>query len=551
MGEKKKESNFLVQGSILAIAGVLTKIIGLIYRIPLLNIVGNEGMGYYNVAFTIYTLALMLTSYSLPLAVSKLISERIALGQYRNANKVYKEAMKFAIISGGIFALVIYVGANFIAGKLMTMEMSAYALRVLAPCILIVALLGVLRGFFQGMGSMIPTAISQIIEQIVNAFVSVAGAYFLLQEGKKLAETKGIESIGPAYAAAGGTLGTTSGAFASLVFVFLLYLVYRKKFNKKIKKDHSGVRESNKKIYRVLFATIAPVILSATVYNIGDFLDSAIFNKISEMQGVEETVYASLLGMFGGQYSTLTNVPISVSSALAASLIPSLVMTATTGTRKQVHSKISLVTRFNMIIAIPCAAGFLILAKPILDLLFYTQDNTIAAYMLQIGSLSVVFYCLSTVTNAVIQGLDDMMTPVKNAAISLVIHIVSLLIMMVVLHWSIYAVVISKIIFAGANCILNANTLRQSVGYVTEKKRTYIIPTLAAAIMAAVTMLVHVALEIFVGSKLATIVSILVAVAAYGISLLALGGVTEEELLEMPKGASIVRLLKKLHLIRG
>ena len=171
--QKKKEKNFLVQGSILAIAGVITKIIGVIYRVPLMNIVGDEGMGYYSVAFSIYTVALMLTSYSLPLAVSKLVSARVARGEYKNAYKVFKGAMTFAILGGGLVSLIIFFGADFIADSVMHLDKSAYALRVLAPCILVVALLGVIRGFFQGNGSMVPTAVSQVVEQIVNAVASV------------------------------------------------------------------------------------------------------------------------------------------------------------------------------------------------------------------------------------------------------------------------------------------------------------------------------------------------------------------------------------------
>ena len=209
---KKRDKNFLLQGSILAIAGVITKIIGVVYRIPLTNIVGSEGMGYYSVAFSIYTIALMLTSYSLPLAVSKLVSARVAVGQYRNAYKVFRCSMMFAIVSGGAVALMIFLGADFIASTVMQMDLSVYALRVLAPCIFIVAVLGVMRGFFQGNGSMMPTALSQVLEQIVNAVASIVGAYVLLRAGKELSETRGDASYGPAYAAAGGTVGTVAGA---------------------------------------------------------------------------------------------------------------------------------------------------------------------------------------------------------------------------------------------------------------------------------------------------------------------------------------------------
>ena len=456
--------------------------------------------------------------------------------------------MTFALLAGGIVSLLVFFGADFIATTIMHLDMSAYALRVLAPCILIVALLGVLRGFFQGMGSMIPTAISQVIEQIVNAVVSIAGAYLLFNAGKAVGKTRGDKSFGPAYAAAGGTLGTVLGALSALIFVGFIFLAYHKVFKKKMKHDHSRKRESYK---TVLFVTIAPVILSATVYNISDFVDTALFNNVMAAQGFSKKEYASLLGIFQGQYSTMINVPLSISSALAASLVPSLVATVQTGNRKQVHNKINTVSRFNMLIAIPCAVGFITLAKPILNLLYFTQDNTTAARMLQMGALSVVFFCLSTVTNSVLQGLDDMMTPVKNAAISLVIHIVTLFLMLVVLKWNIYAVVLSKIIFSGAICILNAKALRDRIGYVQEKKKTFLIPTLASLIMGVIAIVIHLIFELFAGPYIATIIALLAAVAAYGVSIVALGGITEEELLGMPKGAALVTICRRLHLIRG
>ena len=549
--KKKKEKNFLVQGSILAIAGVITKLIGAVYRIPLMNIVGDEGMGYYNVAFSIYTVALTLTSYSLPLAVSKLVSARVATGQYKNAYKVFKGAMTFALIGGGFVALLIFFGAGFIASNIMHMDMSVYALRILAPCILVVAFLGVFRGFFQGIGSMVPTAFSQVIEQIVNAVASIAGAYFLLQMGKGIAKAKSNGSYGPAYAAAGGTVGTIAGAFCAMVFVALIFMAYKKILKRQMRRDRGHKKESYKRIYKILFLTIAPVILSATVCNISDFIDNAMFSNIMAAQGFKKSEYASLLGMFGGQYSTLINVPLSVSTALAASLIPSLVATIQTGNRRQVHNKINMVTRFNMILAIPCAAGFIVLGKPILDLLFFTQDNTKAALMLQMGAISVVFFCLSTVTNSVLQGLDDMMTPVKNAAISLAIHIAALFLMLVVFKWNIYAVVLSKIVFSGAICILNAHALRERIGYVQEQKKTFLIPTLAALIMSVVTIVIHLLVELFIGEIAATIIALLVAVLSYGAALVLLGGVTEEEILGLPKGATLVTLLRKVHLIRG
>ena len=491
MSDKKKGTNFLMQGTILAAAAMITKIVGLAYRIPLTNIMGAEGNGYYGVVFQVYSLALMLTSYSLPMAVSKLVSARVALGQYKNAYRVFKGAMTFGILSGGIVSAIVFFNARFISEEIMKMGLSIYALRVLSPCILIVAILGVLRGFFQGYGTMIPTAISQVAEQLINAIVSVVGAYLLMQTGRSMASGEAKESYGAAFAAAGGTLGTVIGALTALLFLLFVFTAYKTRLKRQMRRDRTRRLESRKTIYKVLLLTIAPVILSATVYNISNLIDQTMFSNIMAAQGMAEKEYSSLLGLLNGQYDTMTNIPLSVSSALAASFMPSLVATMQTGNRKQIHSKINMVSRFNMLIAIPCAAGFITLSGPILNLLYFNQDNAIPSLMLRIGGISVVFFCLSTVTNAALQGLDRMAAPVKNAAISLVIHVVALFIMLVVFKWEIYSIPISKIIFAGSICILNAHDLRGACGYMQEQKQTFVIPTIASVIMGAVSLLVH------------------------------------------------------------
>lgn len=551
MSDKKKGTNFLMQGTILAAAAMITKIVGLAYRIPLTNIMGAEGNGYYGVVFQVYSLALMLTSYSLPMAVSKLVSARVALGQYKNAYRVFKGAMTFGILSGGIVSAIVFFNARFISEEIMKMGLSIYALRVLSPCILIVAILGVLRGFFQGYGTMIPTAISQVAEQLINAIVSVVGAYLLMQTGRSMASGEAKESYGAAFAAAGGTLGTVIGALTALLFLLFVFTAYKTRLKRQMRRDRTRRLESRKTIYKVLLLTIAPVILSATVYNISNLIDQTMFSNIMAAQGMAEKEYSSLLGLLNGQYDTMTNIPLSVSSALAASFMPSLVTTMQTGNRKQIHSKINMVSRFNMLIAIPCAAGFITLSGPILNLLYFNQDNAIPSLMLRIGGISVVFFCLSTVTNAALQGLDRMAAPVKNAAISLVIHVVALFIMLVVFKWEIYSIPISKIIFAGSICVLNAHDLRGACGYMQEQKQTFVIPTIASVIMGAVSLLVHLLCVLFIGEMAAAVIAIIVAVIVYGIALVVLGGITEEEILSAPKGATLVAICRKLHLLKG
>lgn len=549
MDRKKNGNEFLVQGGILAAAGMISRIIGMIYRIPLLNIMGTTGQGFYEVAYQIYSIALILTSYSMPLAVSKLVSSRLSKDEEKNAYRIFKAALLFTIIVSGIVSLIIFFGADLLAGGIMKMGMSAYALRVLAPGLIIVSVMGVLRGYFQGRGSMVPTAVSQILEQVIHAIVSIIGAYIFLQVGKSVGSEQGNKLYGPAFSAAGATLGVIAGGLIALVFLVMIFYAYRGKLRVRLRKDRTEELESFRFIVKVLILTIAPVILSSTVYNIQNVIDSAMFSSIMSAQGFSEKHCADLLGSLG-QYYTLFNVPLFMANALGSSIVPPLVRAYENKNQDQVHQKIEMAMRVTMLIAVPSAVAFIVIPKPMLDLIWGSIDNTVAANLFRIGAISIIFYAASTLTNAVLQGINRMMSPVKNAATSLVIHIVALFIMLVFFHWSIYAVVASKVIFGLAMCILNAHNIREAVGYVQEKKRTFVYPGIAAIMMGIVVFVLQYVLALVIRGSVATVISIIAGVLVYGICLLAIGGLTEEEIMALPKGAKISEILKKVHLLK-
>jgi stage V sporulation protein B len=432
----------------------------------------------------------------------------------------------------------------------MSLKLSAYALRVLAPGLFIVAVMGVIRGFFQGMGTMVPTAASQIIEQIVNAIVSIIGASYLIQMAKEIKETAANPSLPFAYGAAGGTLGTVSGALIGLVFLLILFKVYYPSMKRKVARDKGHDLEGYGQIYQVLFLTIAPVILSTAIYNISETLDQGIFSNIMISQGHSDKETAELLGMFTGKYNTLINIPLAVANALSASLIPSLTATVASGTKKQVNEKINMVIRFSMVIAIPCAVGFLVMGEPILDLL-YSGNIAIPAKMLQLGAITVVFYCLSTVTNGILQGVNKMTTPVKHGAISLVLHLIALFIMLVVFKWGIYAVVAGNIVFSFCMCILNSCALKRATKYTQEIQKTFIVPIEAAAIMGVITFAAFFGMNALLPKAIATLVALVIAIAVYGVALIKLGALFPDEVKALPKGHKIYSLFVKLHLMKA
>lgn len=548
--KEKRESNFLVQGSILAVASLISRVIGLLYRIPLKSIIGDIGNDYYGTAMEIYSILLLISSYSLPLAVSKLVSTRMAKGQRRNAYRIFKGALIFAIVSGAAAGLIVFFGADIITTYIVRTPLSVFALRVLAPTLFVVAVLGVIRGFFQGMGTMMPSAVSQLIEQIINAVVSVWIAYMLYQYGAKIGAVLGNPATyAEAYGAAGGTIGTGAGALAALLFTLFVLVVYRPVFRKMSQRDKNKNVESYGTIFYVLIITIIPVLLSTTIYNITSFLDMGTFKHIAALQGYQAKEYSTMWGIYVGEYKVLVNVPIAIASSVSASSVPSLSTAFAAKDIPQVKRKVAYSIRFIMVIAIPCAVGMGVLASPILQLLFH-DSRPLPAHMMQIGAISIVFYSLSTLSNGILQGINRMSIPVKNAVIALVLHIGVLAALMYGLDLNIYAVVWANTFFSFLMCILNGMAIRKYLRYRQEVSRTFIVPSICAAVMGVVVYGIYYFLMKTVKiNAVSTLTSIIVGVGVYGILLLLLRGLRENELRSFPMGNLIIKIAKKLHLM--
>ncbi len=545
---KNRTNSILVQGSILAIASFISRIVGLIYRVPLTAIIGKTGNDYYGTAYSVYSILLILSSYSLPLAVSKLVSTRMAQGEMRNAKRIFRGSMVFAIVSGGLAGTILFVFADVFAGWLQTPN-AAIALRVLAPVLLSAAIVGVLRGFFQGMRSMVPTAISQIVEQIVNAVLSVVAAYFLFSLGTKAGAVLNDSNLGAAYGAAGGTVGTATGSLAALIFMIFLYLMYRKVFKKKLRRDHTIHLESYREIFRILIITIIPVILSTTLYNVTSLVEMYVFKNVAVWQNYASEQISEWWGVYNGEFLVLQNVPVSIASAMASTAVPALSAAYAEGNRGAVRSQIHSVTRFIMVIAFPCTVGLMVLAQPIMILLFNDGD-ALSGQMLMIGALAVPFYSLSTLSNGILQGIDKMKIPVRNAAITIVCHVLILLVLMLGFHMDIFAVVVANIFNGLILTMLNDYSVQKYSGVHQDVRKTYLIPALASVIMGVIVWLVHQGVYYVTGVYFISIMfAIVVGVVVYFVAIIKLGGITETELLGVPKGHVILRIAKKAHLL--
>ena len=557
--KRGKAANFVVQGSILAAAGILVRIIGMLYRMPLNDIIGKQGNGYYTSAYNVYNILLILSSYSMPVAVSKMISSRLARGEYANCRRILRVGLIYATVAGGAAAAILWFGADLFA-ELIKTPMSRYALKTLAPTIWIMAYLGVLRGYFQGMGTMVPTAFSQIIEQIVNAVVSVVAAGLLFQTGLSLNAARGAEDYSYALGAAGGTIGTGAGALTALLFFILLTATTGERALLSIKrKPGSGRprRESYGRLMYLLTITVVPIVISSGVYNCSNVVDNYLFGQGMDRLGYGADEIAIFWGALG-QYQLLFNIPVAVSNALSSSLIPSLTRAVSRGDRKQARARIASSIRFSMLIAIPAAVGITVLADPVCNLLFVSEDNSLLIRLSMAGSLAVVFYSLSTVTNAVLQGLNRMDLPIRHSAIALIVHVAVLEILLLGLKLGIYSVVIANIVFALVMCLLNGFSIRRAARYRQEIKKTFLLPALCSVFMGAAAYGVYRGLLAAlpwaarsgrVGMAVLVVPSVAAAMAVYGLLLVRLGAVNEEELREMPMGTRLTRIFKRLRLL--
>lgn len=555
---ESRSNNFLIQGNILAVASLLVRIIGLLYRIPMRRIIGLEGTGLYNYSFEVYNIALILSSYSLPLAVSRLVAVRRAKKEHRNAYRLFMCALAFAVCVGALTTTIIFIGADFIAEVAFKSPNVALPLRILAPTILVFAIMGVFRGFYQGKNTMIPTAVSQVLEQIVNAVVSIAASYLLI---KNYSANVNVA----AYGAAGGTLGTFAGACIALLFLLFVFIIYKPVINRQIKSDYTGNTESYKSIFKILLITISPIILSQTVYQVSGLIDGALFGNVlnskkitgfdSEVLGVlagqpyTSTHRDKLWGIYSGEYRLLTNVPVAIAAAIGTAMVTSLSADHVKGYYDLIRSKVRSAVKFNMIIAIPSAVGIGVLALPINTLLF-NDSYKLSANVLMLGAASIVFFAYSTLTTAILQGVNKLNVPVVNSAISLGIHIVLVYVMLQFTDLSTYALVIGNVTFPLVVSLLNWLSIEKHLKYKQEMIITFLIPLISSVIMGLATYFIYIGLHALTGSMLlSTVLAILLAIIIYFIVLVLLRGVNESEIRLLPKGDRIYAMFKKLHMI--
>lgn len=541
MSNKNKSNNMIKQAGILAMAGIICRIIGILYRSPLTAIIGDEGNGYYSSAYNIYTIILLISSYSIPSAISKEIAQKLAVKEYKNSQRIFYCAIIYVSIIGGFASFF-----TFFCAKLLVEKNSVVVLKVFAPTIFLSGLLGVLRGFFQAHRTMLQTSISQIIEQIFNAIISIFVADLLIKS-----ISNGSDTEHAIYGAVGSAIGTGTGVIISLLFMCFVYFINKDIIRSRIQWDSSDNIETYSKIIRNIFFTVTPIILSTFIYNLSTSLNQTIYTKISiYIKGFQEKDVATMYGIFAGKAVVIANIPIAIASSMSASLLPRIAETYIQGNVYETKRKIDTAIHTTLLISIPAAVGLAVLSKPVVQLLFPQNLSLLqASNLLRCLSITIVFYSLSTLTNAVLQGIGKANLPVINALFSLIIQTIVLVIIALNTGWNLYGLSIATIVYSLLMCILNNISVYKILCYKMNIKKNFIIPFIASVIMGIVLHFSYMALYATCKhNAISLFISIIVAAILYFLVLIKFGGLNKAELDILPKGSIMIKIAQKLHL---
>jgi stage V sporulation protein B len=500
------------QAGILAIAGIIVRIIGVLYRSPLTALIGDEGNGYYSTAYNIYAMILLISSYSIPTAISKLVSEKIALGKYADARKVFRCAIIYITVVAGSAALLAFILAPWIVDR-----GAVFALRILCPTIFLSGLVGVMRGYFQAYNTTLYTSISQIIEQMLNAIVSVGAAYFFI----KAIGFGTPKSIQAQLGAGGSALGTGAGVMIALIYLFVMFVRRRSSINEKYPISAGETPSTTRAIFKSILNIVTPIIIATCVYNLVTVIDMSIFYSIMRVRGMDQVTRVSTYGVYAGKYSVLMNVPVALASAMSTASIPAISGSYAKKQMKDVRAAIENAISVSMLIIIPCAVGLAVLSYPIMGVLFPQKETLgLASTCLKIGASATIFYGISTISNGILQGMGKPRIPLVNAVVALIVHVILVVILLFAmpqkfLRNSLYMLAIGTTVYAFQMCITNQRALLKIVGFKYKWKRVFVIPVIASVIMGVVAygsyeVLFHLTRRIFFPLILAILLAMVV-----------------------------------------
>jgi stage V sporulation protein B len=524
--------------AILSAAGFMVKLLSLLYVPFLKKILGEQGLGVYYSAYSIFVYIYILTNAGIPVAISKMVSELIAVGNYKDAVRTFKMARFLLLILGLIMSLIMIILAVPLS-KWAKSDTARLAIMCLAPTILITSVLSAYRGYFQGRGNMAPTAISQVLEQIANTLFSlIFAAYFI--------------KYGIAAGAAGGTVGTAIGALIATI-----YMIYTYEKNKvfRVPKGYNKLdikRFTTKRLIKKLLSYAVPMTVCLGLQQSGLIIDLWLVKSRMLEAGIAAKQVDVLWGVLS-QYTALIGVPIAIISSLAITILPSISSLMALRDKQAVKNKINYAFRLCFLVAVPSTVGLAVLAKPIVYFIGYGSD---VSRLLMYGSVVIVFMAVVSIQTSILQGLGKLYLVTFYAVLALLGKIIINYIFVAIPSFNVLGAVMASGVSFTILLILNHFTINKVLRVRIKLSSHAIKPIIASGVMAIVAKLMYSNFnficsfikEGYFANAIAIMIAISLAILTYFFTLVLIGGITKGDLEVFPR--KIVKLIPKAILYR-
>ncbi len=548
-----KKQTFLQGTAVLAMATVLVKLMGFLFKVPLNNIIGEDGFGYFNTAYDVYNVLLMISTTGLPVAMSRMISQAQTLGNHAQIKRIYRTSLYVFLTIGMVGSLGMLFFCRQLSVMVTTNENSWAAIAALAPCVLLICLVSAYRGFFQGQSNMTPTSVSQIFEAVTRLVVGLGLAWLVMKltgeaavraQGIVLASGETAQDYGDITLAAGGAiLGVTLGSLISVV-----YLHHKFRQSNQILSLGGGTAKSTRSTMKELLSIAVPITLGSAGLQIINLFDTMIYmRRLTGALQWTEKMADSAKGVYNF-CQTVFALPCSFIPTITIAVIPAITASLTRKDLAEAKATSESSVRTMALIAMPCAAGLFVMAEPVIRLLCstYTEDRIqLAATMLAILGLTVIFNSLVLLLNAIMQAHGDVVTPVVNMLIGGIIKIIVNYILVGQPNLNIVGAPIGTFICYISITALDLIAMKRHISARPAIFKNIIRPGLSSAIMGAATFMVYRVLSNAISSwKLACLLSLAFAVVLYAVLVVFLRCLTYEDCMLLPKGEKIAKILR-------
>ena len=510
-------SKFLKGTMILTISSIIVKVIGSLNWIILSRVLGGEGIGLYQMGFPIYLMAITVSSAGVPVAISIITSEKLANKDYRGAKRVFNVSLRLLLVSGLIFSSALLFGADFLINQHIIRDARAYySIIALAPAVFFVTFLASFRGYLQGWQIMTPTATSEVVEQLVRVITMLVFADLFMPYGL-------------AYAAGGASMGAGAGAFCALLVLMWFYRRLKRRLHAEIEaQDDSIPQESASHIIKRLLKLALPVSLTSLMLPIGANLDLLIVPQRLEVAGFDVRHATELFGYLTGMAVPLVNLATIFTAAMTISLVPSISESKALEHFDAIRDKIRLAFRVAMIITFPCFMGLFFLAEKVAALIYNAPG---AAGAIQTMSVGILFLGMHQISTGILQGLGKTAIPVINMILACVVKVVMSWWLTAVPFLGIKGASMATVADFAVAAIINMGFIYKYTGF-TFSIGSLLKPFFAAGMMGAVIYAVLSVTEQL--GMWCVLFAMVAAVPSYAVALMAFGGLTKEDLENIP-----------------